>query len=469
MAKEWCRSHGDANFGFRLLSERTATRQYNAPTVSEVSALIVNDFRDGFPIRDIVVNKNNTGPQRILELHPSYMTLGDTSAARLGKRIVLPRTYVGCPRYMMHNYQDAMALCWIYCNPDLFVTFTSNPKWPEIDEMLAYIPGQKSHDRPEVGTQVFKMKLIGLLEDLTKHHIFGKYYAVVYVIEFQKRGLNDIISAELPCPTNDPDAYKLVSEFMLHGPCGTVINKDGYPVYRLRDNKITAVKGKFTYDNRHVVPHNRYLLLKYHAHINVKCCNRSKAIKYLFKYLNKGPDRATIVIQENVKVSANRECDQIMSFTDLKMVNKINYATFKTACFAYGLLNDDKEWMHAIAEASIWAMAQQLHELFVTILLFYDVSRPLKLWEEDWVRINRENVLIQDHNCKIKIKTNDCVCCRLFSMRVNKYACNGEIDNRKQDFNRWVLAMGDGKLPAKKESEDEPTWIEILEEFLIKS
>ncbi|GJY24699.1 ATP-dependent DNA helicase PIF1-like protein [Tanacetum coccineum] len=56
------------------------------------------------------------------------------------------------------------------------------------------------------------------------------------------------------------------------------------------------------------------------------------------------------------------------------------------------------------------------------------------------------------------------------SMRVNEYACNGEIDNRKQDFNRWVLAVGDGRLPAKKkESEDEPTWIEIPEEFLIKS
>nr|GEV72346.1 helicase [Tanacetum cinerariifolium] len=75
MAKEWRRSHGDANFGLRLLSERTATRQYNAPTVSEVSALIINDFGDGLPIRDIVVNKNNTGPQRILELHPSYMAL----------------------------------------------------------------------------------------------------------------------------------------------------------------------------------------------------------------------------------------------------------------------------------------------------------------------------------------------------------------------------------------------------------
>ncbi|GKD54194.1 ATP-dependent DNA helicase PIF1-like protein [Tanacetum coccineum] len=77
---------------------------------------------------------------------------GDTSAAGLAKRIVLPQTFIGSPRYMMQNYKDAMALCRAYGNPNLFITFTLNPKWPEIGEMLAYVPGQKSHDRPEVGT-----------------------------------------------------------------------------------------------------------------------------------------------------------------------------------------------------------------------------------------------------------------------------------------------------------------------------
>ncbi|GJV38779.1 hypothetical protein Tco_1417219 [Tanacetum coccineum] len=44
MAKEWCRSHHSQDFSLRLLSERTSSRQYNAPTMSEVTALIVNDF-----------------------------------------------------------------------------------------------------------------------------------------------------------------------------------------------------------------------------------------------------------------------------------------------------------------------------------------------------------------------------------------------------------------------------------------
>ncbi|GKD31955.1 helicase [Tanacetum coccineum] len=293
--------------------------------------------------------RNNQDTLRVDLYHNvvDAITRGDTNAACLGKRIVLPISFTGGPRYMMQNYQDLVALCCAYGNLDLFITFTSNPKWPEINEMLVYIPGQRAHDRPKVGTRVFKLKLTELLDNLTKNHVFGATRAVVYVIEFQKRGLphahillwieeyyrckaatdiDDIISAELPSPTADPAGYKAVSDYMLHGPCGkdnraatcnvegkcskhfpkpfyaeTVIDEDGYPIYRRRDDKVSVKKGNFTFDNKHVVPHNRYLLLKYQAHINVEWCNRSKAIKYLFKYLNKGPDRATIVIQENVQ------------------------------------------------------------------------------------------------------------------------------------------------------------------------
>jgi hypothetical protein len=49
-------------------------------------------------------------------------------------------------------------------------------------------------------------------------------------------------------------------------------------------------------DNHWVVPHNVYLSTKYDVHINVEVCNNICAIKYLFKYVYKGHDRATIEI-----------------------------------------------------------------------------------------------------------------------------------------------------------------------------
>ncbi|GJR63441.1 ATP-dependent DNA helicase PIF1-like protein [Tanacetum coccineum] len=47
--------------------------------------------------------------------------------------------------------------------------------------------------------------------------------------------------------------------------------------------------------------------------------------------------------------------------------------------------------------------------------------------------------------------------CKVFtltrSMRVNEYYDNDEINTRKQDFNKWVLAVGDGTVLAKKNKE----------------
>ncbi|GJY36172.1 hypothetical protein Tco_0421550 [Tanacetum coccineum] len=80
------------------------------------------------------------------------------------------------------------------------------------------------------------------------------------------------------------------------------------------------------------------------------------------------------------------------SFKEPMTVNKRLCATFKEACFAYGLLNGDKEWAHAIKEASFWVLGPQLHDLVVIMLLFYDVSRTLQLWEQSW-EILSEDIL----------------------------------------------------------------------------
>jgi len=88
---------------------------------------------------------------------------------------------------MVQNYQDAMAICrWARC-PNAFVTFTCNPQWPEIKRAL--LPEQQPQDRLDLVTQVFKIKLKELINDIHKKHILGCTITGIYVIEFQKRGL----------------------------------------------------------------------------------------------------------------------------------------------------------------------------------------------------------------------------------------------------------------------------------------
>ncbi len=106
---------------------------------------------------------------------------------------------------------------------------------------------------------------------------------------------------------------------MLHGPCGvaqkstpcfrdgkcskkfpkafsavTTTAEHGYPLYRRGDNGRFVNVGGAKLDNRWVVPYNPYLLLKYNAHINVEICSTVSAVKYLYKYVYKGHDRAIV-------------------------------------------------------------------------------------------------------------------------------------------------------------------------------
>lgn len=89
-----------------------------------------------------------------------------------GKRIVLPSSFTGGPRYMMQLYQDAIAICSRIGVPDPFITFTCNPKWKEITLALSKIPGQRPEDRPDIIARIFKLKLKNLMEVLlTKKHL----------------------------------------------------------------------------------------------------------------------------------------------------------------------------------------------------------------------------------------------------------------------------------------------------------
>jgi hypothetical protein len=77
----------------------------------------------------------------------------------------------------------------------------------------------------------------------------------------------------------------------------TIIDAFGYTLYRRRNSGWFVVKGGVKLDSRSVVPYNMQLLKKYNAHINVEWCNKTHMIKYLFKYVTKGSDRARIYFE----------------------------------------------------------------------------------------------------------------------------------------------------------------------------
>ncbi|GES88499.1 uncharacterized protein LOC112012066 [Rhizophagus clarus] len=358
---------------------------YNAPTASEVAAIMVgNGYELHTTNRDILLRMHDGCLQRISEIHPSYDPLhyillfprGDDGwhvdvpligatkekeagrlyqqyiidqyakveqnrlnylrhnqaslrtdlyngvsdaihtgdSTQVGQRIILPSSFAGGPRQMYQLYQDAMTIVSYFGKPDLFVTFTCNPKWPEITREL--LPHQTPEDK---------------LRSTDNY--------------------DSIVSAEIPNPVTHPLAYETVSKMMMHGPCGVInpaapcmkdgvcqkhypksfhenTQKDnnGYPTYRRRNNGcFVEISNGFRLDNRWVVPHNVDLVTKHNAHINVEICSSVLSIKYLYKYVYKGHDRATITLyHENIQRILDHQAepiDEIKLYLDARYVS----------------------------------------------------------------------------------------------------------------------------------------------------
>jgi hypothetical protein len=134
-----------------------------------------------------------------------------------------------------------------YYKPDLFITFTVNPKWPEIQRALD--PGQRIENHPEIAVRVISLKVKALLRLLrgrsirSSPGIFSMVQACIYTIEYQKRNLphihlllfldhgddsyrqfltadniDNIILAELPSPEIDPEGKlaAIIKRTILH-------------------------------------------------------------------------------------------------------------------------------------------------------------------------------------------------------------------------------------------------------------
>ncbi|KAH8964332.1 hypothetical protein BDL97_04G060700 [Sphagnum fallax] len=285
-----------------------------------------------------------------------------------GRMVVLPATFAGSPRHMNQLYQDSMAFVRKFRKPDLFITMTCNPNWPEILHELRI--GEEANDRLDLTSRVFNMKLNALLKDLLQNCVLGTakrglphgHILIILCSQDKPNDNNDydrIMCAELPDKSTHPELYNIVTSRMLHGPrgalhpsCPCMVNgvcskgypktfqpqtKDStgsYPTYRRwddgrtfthptllsipnlkkrakpnlreRDTKVIdnllllpppPCNSGFVFDNHWVVPYNPYLTMRYQCHINVEVCSSIIAVKYFYKYVYKGHDRALAVVQ----------------------------------------------------------------------------------------------------------------------------------------------------------------------------
>ena len=129
--------------------------------------------------------RNNQKKLRV-DKYSSLQTSLDTGTAKgltKGKRVILPSTFVGSPRYMNQLYFDGMTICSHVGFPNLFITLTCNPNWLEIGRLLLPL-NLKPTDRPDIVSRIFRLKYEHMLSDLTKGQLLGKVVACKLTIIF---------------------------------------------------------------------------------------------------------------------------------------------------------------------------------------------------------------------------------------------------------------------------------------------
>jgi hypothetical protein len=74
-------------------------------------------------------------------------------------------------------------------------------------------------------------------------------------------------------------------------------------------------------------------------------------------------------------------------FEDLRTTHRphiptiVVHPTFKVACLARGLLQDDAKWDQCLSEAVDVQLPRSLRQLFVSLLIFNNVTNPGRLWD----------------------------------------------------------------------------------------
>ncbi|XP_074336651.1 uncharacterized protein LOC141673814 [Apium graveolens] len=230
----------------------------------------------------------------------------------------------------------------------------------------------------------------------------------------------------------------------------TFFDECGFPIYKRRRTGITINKKGVNLDNRFVVPFNRDLLghdtatmclrktrtgtsatipkkapkglideVKHYLDGRYVCASEASWRIFAFDIHSRWPSVERLLIhlpgEKHVSFKAGdvleNFCDNAISkktkleawkkgsrsFEDLKTVNGHIHETFKKACAALGLLQNDNQWHEAIVENSHTSLPLQLRAMFVNILAYSPISDPLRLWEANWQCMSDDILIIRRH------------------------------------------------------------------------
>ncbi|XP_076935615.1 uncharacterized protein LOC143602369 [Bidens hawaiensis] len=299
---------------------------YNLPTAYEVAARIVGDIGDAMDKRDIIVNSRSGGLRLISELHPSYTPLQFPFLYPFGEdgyKVDIP-----------HRNVDPSS--------------TAAHKKCTMREFFAY----RLQDRPNQfslplnGRRIFHQLLVDkntMVESQRLHFIRGK-------------------QSELRSDTYES----------------------------LRNLKTAGNSDVSTSGQRVILPStftggSRYMMQNY---LDAMCLCRWVPADTRLHFHLPGQQQVIYGPEEDIEDVLTKTSNSVSLFTGWMEANrnyeyerKLSYVEFPTQ---RGLLDDDKEYIEAVEEASHTTNGYYLRNLFATMLITSSLSRPDYVWDNTW-------------------------------------------------------------------------------------
>ncbi|XP_072060153.1 uncharacterized protein [Arachis hypogaea] len=212
---------------------------------------------------------------------------GENNAENVGRRRILPSSFVGSHRDMTQQYEDGMAIVLKEGLPHvhMFLILENNDKLSDPDQYDSLVQTEISCKETEPH----------LHEAVLRHMVHGPCRTLNQSSPYMKNG---------QCKCNYPKEF--VPE--------TQRGDDSYSQYRRRFDTPIPIDQNVIIDNRWEVPYNPWLLLKYDCHINVEICSIIRSIKYLYKYFYKGPNRVAM------EVHRSSHYDEVQQFINARWI-----------------------------------------------------------------------------------------------------------------------------------------------------
>ncbi|XP_053597683.1 uncharacterized protein LOC106693515 [Microplitis demolitor] len=306
---------------------------------------------------------------------------GNLNPNDIGNAFILPSSYIGSSRNMQEYIQDAMTYVRHYGRQDLFITFTCNPNWEEIQTLL--LPGQQAIHRHDLTARsdlaIFEVQNINKNDEITRYQM-GRYIssneAIWHILSF-------------PIHERDPAVQHLAIHL-----------ENGQRVYFTEENVLqrafeapkTTITEFFTLCQKPDV-FGQFAKTLVYGDVP-RYFTRNKSSKK-WEPRKQGKRHPSITGIFKAKTLGR------LYTVHPKQLNGRVFNTYQDAFRELQLLEDDNHWDLTLADAALTSTPNNIRQLFAIILTTCYPSQAQTLWEK------YKNCMTEDILHRIR-QTNQC-------------------------------------------------------------